>query len=385
MARRLGSFLVALISALVASELILRSQYPLDQRLFGLDPELLYAPIPDARNLLRMPDGRMVLTELNSRGHRGNELESPKEGIRIAVFGDSLVMAENVPLHQTFAERLGGLASAARERPVEVVNAGVTGYGPDQVLMKMRREVRGLDADVLIVVLCAANDFGDLLHNKLFRLTPDGVEVNSPVLDDSIRARFAESEERAERFALTRAYDAWRQPPAVPAAPYDYIGEYLRGAELEYREWIDAKSERVVFLMQDYYDADIAIRPESLSAQLKIGLMYGVLGEMRELAAEHELPLLAVVVPCAVDVDPTFGIRVDPVVHPTYDPGRLTGQLMVLLEALGVEALDLTRDFAEGKGPLFEGGEDFHWNAAGQMLSARRTLEELLERGLLPD
>ena len=61
----------------------------------------------------------------------------------VAVYGDSLVLAENVPLRETFVVRLEEHLRAA-DLPVRTLNAGVTGYGPDQSLLKFEREVRAL-------------------------------------------------------------------------------------------------------------------------------------------------------------------------------------------------------------------------------------------------
>jgi hypothetical protein len=140
------------------------------------DHETLYRPIPGAlRESQREPQngGERIVYRINSRGFRGDELEAQPRA-RVAVYGDSFIHAYYSAQEHTFAARLEHYLSERLGFPVEVVNAGVAGYGPDQELVKMQRELGELRPDLVLIAIFAGNDFGDVARNKLFRLEADG-------------------------------------------------------------------------------------------------------------------------------------------------------------------------------------------------------------------
>jgi lysophospholipase L1-like esterase len=390
----------ALVLSLCAAELVVRRVFPVGSLLFGLDETLHYAPIPGARNITLMDEavgGARILVEINEAGFRGRPLAPrPPAGDparlmrpnRIAVYGDSLVLAENVTLEHTFVERLGAYTATGLGTDVEVVNAGVTGYGPDQACLKLERELDALDPDLVVFVLCASNDFGDLLRNKLFRIDEDGQLAPAPhVLIDAVRDSFAERERAAHRPALLRAFEHFvasvrrEEAPETEPGPPPYMQWYLAASREEFQY---ADDPEVHNLFQDTYDADIAIHPEWPSAGLKRSLMGAVLGRVRLGCESRGVPLLAVVVPSAVDLDPGFKIRVDKRKWPSYVPSRLTDELAALLAEREIEYVDLFEPFREADpAELFVGVDDIHWNEAGQDLAARLSAAAIEARELL--
>ncbi len=394
---RFATLLAALLVALGCLELWLDRYLPVDALVQELDPELLARPIPGARSVLvmdAMHGGERIPLRINPQGFRGPPLPATKAGRRIVVYGDSLVMAENVREEESFVTRLASELALALGGPVEAVNAGVSGYGPDQALLKFEREVDALDADLVVLVLCATNDFGDLVRNKLFGLGDDGALVRQDVeFDPRLVADFEARKARAARPAIVRAFSALRRSRAARAQDYDhghalnpFIPLYLKSARDEWMEAVREKSCRVRNLFKDVYDADLAVQPQSESARHKVALMRAILARWRDAAARHELPLFAVVVPSAVDVDPAFQVRVDPALYPEYEPERLTRTLASLLAESSIPALDLYELFLPAdSSALFGGFLDMHWNAAGQALAARATARELAARRLLAD
>ena len=391
LARRIAIALLVLVIAVVAANAVLARFWPVRALIFRVDETLLFEPIPGGRRLLQMDEvvgGERILVEIGRDGFRGAPLAKAPAS-RIAVYGDSLVMAENVELGDTFVARLGVHLSTA-EVPVEAVNAGVTGYGPDQALLKLEREVAGLAPDLVLIVLCASNDFGDLLRNKLFRLDAEGrLDRHRPDLSDRMRDFFAEAERAARRPALLRVVDDFREKRRRTAArdaltlEPPYIRWYLDATRGEYADFIGSGDPRVYNLFQDTYDADLAIYPEWESAQYKRRLMQRVLARLREACAMHDVPLAAIVVPSAVDLCADFEIRVDESVWPTYSPSRLTDALSAILEAERIPHLDLFTPFRDaGPDGLFVGHDDIHWNAAGQELAARLASEFARNSGL---
>ena len=139
--RRSLCVLLSLVGVAVVTELGLRRFLPFGDVLVEPDAELLFRARPGAGSVGIDVDGRWVVTRLNRVGLRGPELRAKSEDrLRIAVFGDSLVQATRTPRTQTFPARL---AAECREIGVDVetLNAGVSGYGPDQSLLRFEAEV----------------------------------------------------------------------------------------------------------------------------------------------------------------------------------------------------------------------------------------------------
>jgi hypothetical protein len=120
---------------------------------------------------------------INSQGLRGPELVPlPAGGRRILVLGDSMVAGFEVSEDATFTARLEDHLAASSGRPIQTVNAGVRGYGTDQVLLYYRERGRALRPD-FVVFFYSGNDLIDntTLHEMrrpfgkpAFQLRDDG-------------------------------------------------------------------------------------------------------------------------------------------------------------------------------------------------------------------
>ncbi len=98
---------------------------------------------------------------INSLGLRGPEIpELPDHGLRILVLGDSFVAGFEVEWDETFPALLEQGLERRLEFPVQVINAGVRGYGTDQSLLYYRSRGREL-APHLVVMVHSGNDNED--------------------------------------------------------------------------------------------------------------------------------------------------------------------------------------------------------------------------------
>ena len=195
------AFLIVGITAalLVLTEIGLRALFP--EKITALDEDDPWlTPHPDFIYTLRpsvtydfthdpLNGGQTTRWESNSQAFRGPEPRAAD--IRVAVYGDSNIMARFSPWDETFTARLeAALVDELRSkqtpgspvRRVEVVNAGVDGYGPDQSYLKMQAELASLRPDLIVLDVFADNDFGDLIRNRLFAVR-DGelIRQDSPV------------------------------------------------------------------------------------------------------------------------------------------------------------------------------------------------------------
>src|SRR5690242_2645861 len=174
--------LISVGMSLVVAEFVLRFLLG-PHLLFQRDDRLLYRLVPGAERIAVMPpiDGGVVIRyKINSHGFRGAELARAGESIRVLVYGDSFIQGDFSRTEDTFTEQLKGRLARKIGKSIEVVNAGVIGYGPDQELRRMEVELPTLKPNLVIVAIYAGNDFGDLIKNKLYRLSSDGSLQDNP-------------------------------------------------------------------------------------------------------------------------------------------------------------------------------------------------------------
>ncbi|MCW8137949.1 MAG: hypothetical protein KIT58_03500 [Planctomycetota bacterium] len=92
-------------------------------------------------------EGEVILdyhVSTNSRGLRGRREDAaprPPGARRIVALGDSFTWGQSVEEEETFPARL-------EARGVEVPDLGVIGYGPGQMLLRLRRDGLPLEPDV---------------------------------------------------------------------------------------------------------------------------------------------------------------------------------------------------------------------------------------------
>ena len=161
----LGSSVLAAVFAVVGLELWLRSRYASVSEITGVAPWTTadyhglsyhwdaYHPrygwtnAPGYRSDERVPFGLQV----NEQGLRASSdyLPRPPAGHRrVAVFGDSCTFGEEVDDDQTLPVHLERAMEA-----VEVLNFGVHGWGPGQMLLRLQDEAAAFHPDHVVVVL----------------------------------------------------------------------------------------------------------------------------------------------------------------------------------------------------------------------------------------
>jgi lysophospholipase L1-like esterase len=98
---------------------------------------------------------------INSLGVRGPEVEPVAPGgLRVLVLGDSVASGLEVAENETYSAVTSVLLSARLGVPVQVINAGVRGYGTDQEWLFYRERLKGLHPDA-VVHHTIDNDPGD--------------------------------------------------------------------------------------------------------------------------------------------------------------------------------------------------------------------------------
>lgn len=155
----------------------------------------------DFRGSVRRPgvawwntDEGYAFVRINTAGFRDTEwtVEKPANTVRIAVLGDSMVEALQVPLEQRFTELVETQLNERgcfAPRSVDVMNFGQSGYGTAEELMVLRHHVWQYRPDLVVLGVMTGND----ISNNFEQLQKDDgrpyfvFENDELVFDDSFR------------------------------------------------------------------------------------------------------------------------------------------------------------------------------------------------------
>lgn len=384
---------ISMVVSAAAAELALEATLaPMLRPPFQTDEHLIFRLTPDRESVFRRSEingGQRITSRINSAGYRGEELRTGGSALRVVVYGDSFIHAAYTESEHTFVGQLEAELADGLERPVEVVNAGVASYGPDQIALRIEREVEQLSPDLAIVAIFAGNDFGDLERNKLFRLDAAGELVPNawhlaPDVACKMRLNATESIlKRALRHVWRRIGGRPRAESSLPNG--DLLGFFLERARQEHDDFVVRRSDEVVNTHEDYFNADVALRPHSDSAVHRMRMMDAVMQRIADALRDRSIPLLFVFVPHPVDVCESYDFGpIRAVDHPDYRRSGLTDALAANAERARAPFVNLFDLFRTGGADrlYFRGGDD-HWNDEGQQLAARYVARQILDRGML--
>ena len=372
------TFFVVLV-CLLAAELILRRWFPLDNVVLQADTRYLYKFIPNSRQLIRpvtASGAPTVLITVNSQGRRG-ELLAKDQKHRVMVYGDSFIAALNTPLKQTFVSQLEQLLSAKFPQPVQVINAGVPGYGPDQESLVMEDEIDSIKPNLVVFALYSGNDFGDLVRNKLFQLDErQRLIPNHPVLDPSLVQGFEKAYQQQPTFQIIRrtkhllgTLRSAEHPPEASAR--GLLDAWLVQCQKEYANYVLQHDNQVHNLFEDAYDIDISTAPQSDSARYKVALMGRMIERIQGIATKRSVPVIFLIIPSPIDVLDKWDMSIDASRFPEYRRSTLTGTLERIVRDRNFYYLNLFEPFRTHQAEnLFYHGLDDHWNATGERLAA---------------
>ncbi|MCP5022502.1 MAG: hypothetical protein GY930_12105 [bacterium] len=379
----------SLFAALLVAELLLRTVWPVGGCVLALHDRYLFAPIPNSAKVQFLQPSLTslgVTVRVNGHGMRGPEPDSERGRPRIMVFGDSFVMSDNEPYAKTFSAQLAG----QWQDRVEVLCAGVTGYGPDQTLLRMEDMLPKYKPDGVVLVFCSYNDLGDPVRNHLMHVNDRGgltrIQASAHVSEVQwFERRLSES----DAWGLARLWNTHsviRNWTPVTRETTATMVDYLRSHREDYQAHALRGETIAISLLRDVYDADVALQPEWPSSIYKVRLMEAILKEIRTLCETHSVPLAAVVVPGGPDMDPESWLKVERRLYPSYKRNNLCNAISGASQRAGIETLNLFSIFDERaeQEDLFVGPVDPHWNANGMRLGAEACAEFLGDQEALP-
>ncbi len=373
---------------LLTAEFMLRLSYPDDARqpnsiAFAFHSDYLVTLKSNMEKTFpRRPinGGNNIVWRTNSAGFRGPELRNDAES-RVIVYGDSNIQARFSSFTNTFAEQLRQHLHSSTAKDVEVINAGVVGFGPDQSLLRFRTEVDVYHPDLVVVHIFADNDFGDPIRNRLFELTDAGqlVETTLPRTPDRVLLP-----DNLSSFRLVKAFRRIGQMFFTTENDADdsYYCESVINDE--FATYHDSRPKAFSHFA-DHYDSDVALFPESDSARTKMQLLDQLLLQFQRLADSKNTDLLVVIQPSARDITSNHRPNHhDFLSYDTYDPANMTQAVDRILNTHNIHGVNLWSTF-ERNDPdsLYFKGGDNHWNDAGQRLAARQVAEYIVTHSLL--
>jgi len=161
--RRLAKAAYGVIVALVVAEfaigLLLPQQEALQKDLIQRDTALGFRMRPHYDGTL---NESTIPLQTNAWGLRDREYGAKRDGtLRVYAAGDSMVFGHGVPIEETFPRYLETILSARLARPVEVVNAGVPGYGTIQAAELFALMADEIEPDLVLLSITVFNDLED--------------------------------------------------------------------------------------------------------------------------------------------------------------------------------------------------------------------------------
>jgi hypothetical protein len=274
---------------------------------------------------------------------------------RVLTTGDAFTMPEGLDYAQSYPARLEAiLRRCLAPRLVQVINAGVTGYGPREELPQLRELVPLFTPD-LIVHEFFVNDWSDITVDADDRQRSIGL-----IKPGGLGSLF---HDRSQLIASLRAW-------------YESAAAAITGRP---------SPEQGFKLMLSYFEQ--GANPFYDSAN--VTRMGTFLGDVRAIADSNDAKLLVVYVPAGVSVLPRDQIAYlprsgvpfsDPM---RYDLARPYAPLRRIADSLDVPLLDLARPLRGYQPQPVYYPNAWHWTAAGHRGAAAAIVAELRARGFV--
>jgi len=325
-----------------------------------------------------------VLFTTNENSFRGNSFMNNPE-MRIMVYGDSNVMGRFYNLEQTFPYKLEKYLRNALGKTVEVINAGVVGYGPDQYLIKFEKEAELFKPDLVIFVIFADNDYGDIIRNRLFELDDEMNLVRSshPNSVDQVLQSQNSLKEFLASLLVVRAAKKIVKPPAKEIPEEDRL---IAKSDQEFSIYKNLKPRKTSHF-DDHYDIDVALFPKNESSIKKIQLMNAVLKRAQVFASSKNIKFLVLILPSKIDLSsrkkpPSFSYE-DLKKYPEYARTNLTKPLEEICISDSTDHINLYDTYFQNDPDGLYRDEDDHWNESGEDLAAKTASDFIVSKKIL--
>ncbi len=355
-------------------------------------------------------DVEVKINDLGLRSPENIGYEKSEGVYRILVLGDSFTEAIQVALEETFGQQLARILNEEGCR-VEVINAGVGGWGNDQELLWLKNEGYKYHPDLIILQIFPRNDF----MNNYQPLEAANMGANlKPYF------RMVDGELELELFP----YDPEKAPPVQgknvvveaerhPPGPLTPVGEWLFRHSYFWR-WFDPRIRLIAPDFAAWLARTGLIKPGRETRNQAQGANYlpitfnayrmdydedwqrasevtaAIFAEMKREANAMGADLVAVLANASEEVYPRawkrLQARYPALQSPEFSPDSAHEHMLAVLAAEGIPTLDLRDAFRQASAEqrrMLHYRVDGHWTPAGHALAARELARFLQEQGLL--
>jgi lysophospholipase L1-like esterase len=356
LAANLGLLAASLLASLLFAEFVIFGIFfKPDDVLANVSRNGVVRYQPNTRATFRHPDGRETRVSINAQGWNSSKpdySQAPAAGrLRIAVIGDSYVHASFVNVEAGFPEVIERELKSAGVA-AEVFRFGMDGAPLSQYLNVLRREVRALKPDVVLVQLIH-NDFDESYRFLKTRYASSFLKLGFAAAGEPFE--IAPADFRPGLADRLRAFNTFRYL-------YYKTNAYLRLKRLVSRYWWGGEEEYA----PEFISSAVDVRKITDHVSNRRAARY-VLSEMRRLAKENGFKLVL-----AMD-----GVR-DAIYSgkalESYEVAKLNRLTAEVAAELEIPFLDLHTTFAAHYArnqQRFEFAYDWHWNElANQLVGA---------------
>ncbi len=378
---------IALVFCIGTGELSLGFVAPLSAGKWGelaaleAHPTRIYGLKPGKTVHLEYDDYDYVL-RVNSMGLPGPErpLTRPTpDTLRIFILGDAFSMPEGLEYKDAYPALLEALLnSKLAPRPVQVINGGITGYGPVEESSQLR-ELAPLFKPDIVVYQFFVNEFSEVNTTPVRRRQGIGLEplyslqqINLIEYSQIIR-HLGEG-----MYAIT---DHFIRNYADNSVLHRYALQVFHILEKMTGGWRYRNAQ-----LQFYRKDD----SKKLYGKKHLDKLSNYLRQIQQTCQETGAKLIIYFVPAAITVSsPEYIAHYpwDQNIHDQsiYDLNQPIGHLRKIAGKLGIDVVDLTQALKDNPGqPVYFPGS-WHWNKEGHRAVAGAVFRDLCARGILRD
>lgn len=377
---------VGILFALVMLEVGVRWMHLVPDRFWEPDPVLGARLTPGMSGWWTQEDREFVVpVQINRHGLRDAERDyaKPPGVFRVLILGDSFVEAMHVPLEATFPHVLEQQLNGGSRPHIEVMAAGVSGYGTASEMLYFEREGKRYMPDLVVLAFYPGND----------------VKNNSPTLEDKLKPAYASDGalEKVTGDAPRQPLHGWRALLARSAA-YHYVRKVLltqqpQLADVLVRHGLLQGDVIPTVPQRDGVPVDYGVYASSPTPEWQEAWEHTeyLLGELQRATAASGARLMIAIVSSRDQVYPQWWQEVvssyPRMQSQSWDLNAPQQHLETWCAQHGVPCVALAPPFrdaaARGGAPLHY-HHDGHWTAAGHRLAANVLKDFLEQHDLVP-
>jgi hypothetical protein len=244
-----------------------------------------------------------AFVKINRDGLRDREHSrtKPPNTFRIAILGDSMTEALQVPLESTFwsvLERQLKSCKAFGNRDVEILNFGASGYGTAQELLTFRDRASAYSPDMTVLAFYAGNDVrNNSKELEPFKLRPFfNIQDGDLVLDNS--------------FLSNREYQSLKSNFDEKKTLFDFrIFQLMRKLKSAFEQWDGRSGAAHDTNLEPGLDGDVFLAPTAKAWEEAWQITERLIVATRDEVVASGGRFLVLSIPIGIQVDPNAEVR----------------------------------------------------------------------------